>query len=144
MVPAIFSAFVKQGLQRLGHYRRALSEIALPGVAVLCYHGLRDDDLSSGAIPLQHLHIPVSTFDSHCRVIRECCDPISLDDWRSALGGGTPLPRRPVLITFDDGYRSVLTKGVPILKKYDLPAAVFVCTGPMATRRALWFDEVGM
>ena len=52
------------------------------------------------------------------------------------------MPERPVLITFDDGYRSVLTLGAPILTKYTLPAAVFVCTGPMVTRRRLWFDDV--
>ena len=142
MAPAI-SAFVKQGLRSIGHYRRALSHATLPGVAVLCYHGVLDDGVAEGTIPFQFLHIPVSTFESHCRVIRECCDPISLDNWRAALNGAAPLPKRPVLITFDDGYRSVLTKGAPILQQYGLPAAVFVCTGPIETRRALWFDAVG-
>ena len=52
------------------------------------------------------------------------------------------MPPRPVLITFDDGYRSVLTKGAPILEKFGLPAAVFVCTGPMRARTRLWFDAV--
>jgi len=126
----------------IGHYRRALSHATLPGVAVLCYHGVRDDDMAPRTMPLEYLHIPVSTFESHCRVIRGGCDPISLDDWRASLDGGPSLPKRPVLITFDDGYRSVLTKAAPILQKYGLPSAVFVCTGPMAARRRLWFDEV--
>ena len=139
---ATFTGFVKQGLQAIGHYRRALAQATLPGVAVLCYHGVRDDDMAPGTIPFQYLHIPASTFESHCRVIRECCDPISLDDWRAASAGRSPLPKRPVLITFDDGYRSVLTKGVPILTKYGLPAAVFVCSGPMVTRQKLWFDGI--
>ena len=134
---------VKRGLLRIGHYRRAFAQSAFPGVAVLCYHGVRDDALPAGSIPFQDLHIPASTFDSHCRLIAECCDPISLDDWRGAIAGGTALPKRPVLVTFDDGYRSVLTKAAPILQRHGLPAAVFVCTGPMATRRRLWFDEVG-
>ena len=141
MIPT-FTGFVKQGLQAMGHYRRALAHTALPGVAVLCYHGVRDDDMAPGTIPFQYLHIPASTFESHCRVIREYCDPISLDDWRAASAGRLPLPKRPVLVTFDDGYRSVLTKGVPILTRYGLPAAVFVCSGPMVTRQRLWFDAV--
>jgi len=137
-----FKSFLKNGLLAAGHYGRALRGMKLPGVAVLCYHGVRDDRLAPGSIPFQNLHIPASTFESHCRVIRECCDPISLDDWRAAAGGRSTLPARPVLITFDDGYRSVLTLGAPILAKYRLPAAVYVCTGPMVTRRRLWFDEV--
>ena len=142
MVPT-FTALVKQGLQAIGHYRRALAQTTLPGVAVLCYHGVRDDDMAPGTIPFQYLHIPASTLESHCRLIRECCDPISLDDWRAASAGRAQLPKRPVLITFDDGYRSVLTKGVPILTTYGLPASVFVCTWPMGTRRMLWFDHIG-
>ena len=35
-----------------------------------------------------------------------------------------------------------LRLGAPILAAYGLPAAVFVCTGPIATRRMLWFDAV--
>ena len=142
-MPTPVAQLVKQGLRSIGHYRRALAQMSLPGVAVLCYHGIRDDGVRPGVIPLDYLHIPASTFEGHCRVIRECCDPISLDDWRAALRGGAPLPNRPVLVTFDDGYRSVLTKAAPILATYDLPAAVFVCTGPMRTRQLLWFDHVG-
>ena len=47
-----------------------------------------------------------------------------------------------MLVTFDDGYRSVLTKAAPILASHGLPAAVFVCTGPMRLRTRLWFDTV--
>jgi hypothetical protein len=52
----------------------------------------------------------------------DSCDPISLADWRDALRGAVRLPKRPALVTFDDGYRSVLTKAAPILAAYDLPA----------------------
>jgi peptidoglycan/xylan/chitin deacetylase (PgdA/CDA1 family) len=137
-----FKSLVKQSLLKAGHYSRELRRTKLPGVAVLCYHGVRDDRLPPGSIPFQYLHIPASTFESHCRLVRQCCDPISLDDWRAAVDGRSTLPDRPVLITFDDGYRSVLTLGAPILANYRLPAAVFVCTGPMVTRRRLWFDDV--
>ncbi len=142
MVKGKLSELMKKGLLKAGHYRRLLSRASFPGVAVLCYHGVRPDSMPPGTIPFQYLHIPASTLELHCRVIRQCCDPISLDDWRAAVNGGPPLPARPVLVTFDDGYRSVLTLGAPILSRYNIPAAVFVCTGPMVTRRMLWFDDV--
>jgi peptidoglycan/xylan/chitin deacetylase (PgdA/CDA1 family) len=133
---------LKRGLSALGHYRRTLARSRFPGVAVLGYHGLRADDLPSGAMAFENLHVRASTFDAHCRVVRECCDPISLDDWRSAHRGGTPLPERPVLITFDDGYRSVLAIAAPILAAHRLPAVVFACSEPIEQRSLLWFDAI--
>ena len=138
---ALVSA-VKHGLLTMGRYRRTLARTTLPGVAVLGYHGLRADDLPRGTMAFENLHVRASTFDAHCRVIRECCDPITLDDWRDASAGRSPLPPRPVLITFDDGYRSVARHGAPILAAYDLPAVVFVCSDPIARRRLFWFDAV--
>jgi peptidoglycan/xylan/chitin deacetylase (PgdA/CDA1 family) len=45
--------------------------------------------------------------------------------WRS----GGPLPERPVLITFDDGYEGVHRHGLPVLAKHGFAATLFVSTG---------------
>ena len=132
----------KRGLLALGYYRNALSRARFPGPVVLCYHGLRADDLPDGSMPFENLHVRASTFADHCAVVRDTCHPISLDDWRDALAGARTLPERPVLITFDDGYRSVLTIGAPVLQELALPAVVFACTEPMERRSLLWFDAV--
>jgi peptidoglycan/xylan/chitin deacetylase (PgdA/CDA1 family) len=139
---APLAAAVKQSLLTLGRYSRVLERMTFPGVAVLCYHGVRDNTLAKRTIPLQELHIRTSTFMSHCRLIRDTCHAISLDDLRAAMDGRTKLPDRPVLITFDDGYRSVFRYAAPILAALNLPAAIFVCSGPLADRRMLWFDEI--
>ena len=139
---ARLAATVKQSLLSLGRYSRVLERTTFPGVAVLCYHGVRDNNLAKRTIPLQELHIRTSTFLSHCRLIRDTCHPISLDDLRAAMNGRSQLPDRPVLITFGDGYRSVFRHAAPILAALNLPAVVFVCSGPLADRRMLWFDEV--
>jgi peptidoglycan/xylan/chitin deacetylase (PgdA/CDA1 family) len=132
----------KRGLLALGYYRNALSRARFPGPVVLCYHGLRADAAPDGSMPFENLHVRASTFADHCAVVRDTCHPISLDDWRDALAGKTTLPDRPVLITFDDGYRSVLTIGAPVLREFELPAVVFACTEPMERRSLLWFDAV--
>jgi peptidoglycan/xylan/chitin deacetylase (PgdA/CDA1 family) len=141
-VRARIAAAVKRGLLSAGQYRRVLRRSTFPGVAVLCYHGVRPDDMPDGSIAFQYLHIRASEFEGHCRLIRDTCNPISLDDWRAAAAGSRPLPPRPVLITFDDGYRSVFRHAAPMLSAYGLPAAVFVCSGPLADRRLFWFDEI--
>jgi peptidoglycan/xylan/chitin deacetylase (PgdA/CDA1 family) len=51
---------------------------------------------------------------------------ISLDDVDQAAKLNRPLPDRAVLITIDDGYRSVYTRVFPLLLAYRMPAVVAV------------------
>lgn len=52
--------------------------------------------------------------------------PVSIDELLLFADGKWTLPEKPVLITFDDGQRSFLTKVVPLLEKYKYPAVVSV------------------
>src|SRR3989344_9684391 len=45
------------------------------------------------------------------------------------LDGKIKLPQKPVLITFDDGYRDFYTDVFPILKKYKIKAVAYVVSG---------------
>lgn len=46
---------------------------------------------------------------------------VSANDVLRAANGGPPLPPRAVLITFDDGYRSLYTRVFPLLLAYRIP-----------------------
>ena len=109
---------------------------------MLCYHGIRNSDLLRTATTFEGLHVRDRELEAHCRLIRENCHAISLEQWRVSLAGGPPLPARPVLFTFDDGYRSVFTIARPILERYAIPAVVFVCSDPVERQRLLWYDAV--
>jgi len=54
--------------------------------------------------------------------------PVSLQQIVDARAGGKPLPPKPVLLTFDDGYRSAYTKVFPLLKRYNYPALFALVT----------------
>lgn len=45
------------------------------------------------------------------------------------LDGKTKLPAKPILLTFDDGYRDFYTDAYPILKKYHVRATQYVIAG---------------
>jgi peptidoglycan/xylan/chitin deacetylase (PgdA/CDA1 family) len=49
---------------------------------------------------------------------------ISLDDVSDAARGRRRLPDKAILLTFDDGYRSIYTRVYPLLKAYRYPAVV--------------------
>ncbi len=50
--------------------------------------------------------------------------PITLDDIEAAGQGRRPLPDKAILISFDDGYRSVYTRVFPLLLAYRFPAVI--------------------
>lgn len=54
----------------------------------------------------------------------------------AAWRGGGPLPARPVLITFDDGYEGVHRHALPALTGHGLTATLFVSTGWLRGRPA--------
>jgi peptidoglycan/xylan/chitin deacetylase (PgdA/CDA1 family) len=57
---------------------------------------------------------------------------MTFSDLADAFETGRPLPKRPVVLTFDDGYADFASEAWPILRSYDFPATVFVTTGWMA------------
>jgi peptidoglycan/xylan/chitin deacetylase (PgdA/CDA1 family) len=134
------STLVKHTLLTIGHYPRRLEGVRFPGVAVLCYHGVRPDDSPDGKTAFANLHVRASELEAHCRLVQNTCQAIDLSQWRSSLRGGPVLPPRPVLFTFDEGYRSVFTVARPILERYRIPAVVFICTDPVERRSLLWHD----
>lgn len=54
--------------------------------------------------------------------------PISLYQLYDAMQWGQPLPPKPVVITFDDGYRDMYENAFPILQQYGFTATCFVIT----------------
>ncbi|KEF21870.1 MULTISPECIES: polysaccharide deacetylase family protein [Streptomyces] len=55
--------------------------------------------------------------------------PLTTADLAAAWRRGGPLPARPVLITFDDGYEGVHRHALPALAKHGFAATLFVSTG---------------
>jgi peptidoglycan/xylan/chitin deacetylase (PgdA/CDA1 family) len=136
-----FGDSVKTGLLASGWYGKRLNNDVFPGVLTLCYHGVRES-ANEDDLPFANLHVIAETFAAHCRVIAETCHPIDLTSFCDARATGRALPERPVLVTFDDGYRRVFELARPILQRYRIPAAMFVCSEPVRRQRLFWFDAV--
>ena len=46
----------------------------------------------------------------------------------AGLEEGAPLPCRPILVTFDDGYSDVFDNAAPVLRRLGMPATMYVIT----------------
>jgi peptidoglycan/xylan/chitin deacetylase (PgdA/CDA1 family) len=139
------ASFVKRSLHRLGWYRRRLQKDEFPGPVVLCYHNV----LPAGGggldheIPFRPLQVTARRLEEHCKAIAETCQPIALNRFAAGFTDREPWPKRPVLVTFDDGYRNLLDVAAPIMERHGIPGVVFACTESFPDGGFLWTDRVG-
>jgi GT2 family glycosyltransferase/peptidoglycan/xylan/chitin deacetylase (PgdA/CDA1 family) len=96
-----------------------------PGaVRVLCYHSISD---LSGAPVLEPYGIPPARLRRQLRLLRRHFHVIGPEEFRRFLDGGG-VPRRAVLVTFDDCYEDLLRSGLPELRACGVPAIAFAVT----------------
>ncbi|MBW4435610.1 MAG: polysaccharide deacetylase family protein [Pleurocapsa minor GSE-CHR-MK-17-07R] len=55
--------------------------------------------------------------------------PVSLYALHNALQTGAPLPAKPVILTFDDGYADHYTNVFPVLREFGFTGTFFIITG---------------
>ena len=100
---------------------------AVPRVPILMYHVIADPP--PGA-PWPQLYVSPAEFEAQVAWLeQQGFTAVTLSDvWHSWHDGGS-LPKRPVVFTFDDGYRSVATKALPILRRRGWPAVLNLKVG---------------
>lgn len=67
---------------------------------------------------------------------------IALGGLMDHLEGSRPMPRRSVVITFDDGYEETCTVAWPILKRFGFPATVFVTPAEVGTEGFATWEQL--
>lgn len=90
------------------------------GIPVLNYHQINDKDHNA-------LTVPVADFEREMAYLKaDGYTSITPEQLSDHLKYGKPLPEKPVMITFDDGYRDNYTNAFPILQKYGFTASIFL------------------
>lgn len=103
-------------------------------VPILMYHQVMPDPPDG----FRKYCVVPRAFDAQMRwLARMRYTTVSLDAVLAAHQGRSRLPNRPVVITFDDGFRDCVESVVPILGKYHLTATFFLVAGLMG-RTSEW------
>lgn len=103
------------------------------GLPVLMYHNISDGKADGLSIPadkleLQFMYLKENGYRS-----------LSLKQIGLLMNEGAGLPKKSVVLTFDDAYQSIETKLLPLLERYDFCATVFV-PGAFIGKSNLWDD----
>lgn len=67
---------------------------------------------------------------------------IGFDAFITALTDKRELPKKTVVLSFDDGYEDNYTYALPILKKYQFPAIIFLPSDLIGTKGFMTWDQV--
>ena len=92
------------------------------GIPVLMYHMIGD-------VPDNDAVLLESHFREQMKFLKDNdFHPLTMDQLYDYLAKGKPVPVRPVVLTFDDGYPDTYRIVMPILKEYGFAGTVFVPT----------------
>jgi peptidoglycan/xylan/chitin deacetylase (PgdA/CDA1 family) len=95
-------------------------------VPILMYHYISEPPADAD-IYRKDLSVSPARFESHLSLLKERgYHVVTLDDLLGFLANGTPLPEKPVILTFDDGYTDNYTYAYPLLRKYDMVGHFFI------------------
>ena len=114
--------------------------IRLRGKAVvLMYHRVLPADVETHS----HAGIIVTpeTFDRHMAFLVRHFRPLTPQQFRQELSESSFGPRAG-LVTFDDGWWDNLEYALPVLRKHEVPAIVFVATGYIGTAETFWQERL--
>ncbi|NIV28316.1 MAG: polysaccharide deacetylase family protein [Anaerolineae bacterium] len=125
-----------RGIERVKRTVRKAWRSIKPAAAILMYHRIADVSADPHGIS-----VSPDRFAQHLAYIRQTCHPMRLLDLVEATRRGA-IPKRAVVITFDDGYVDFARQAVSLLLSAQVPATVFVASGHVDSSRCFWWDEL--
>ena len=106
----------------------AATIIARKQVPILCYHQIREWRASDSKVARDYI-VPPATFRQQIKMLADSgFHTILPDQLVNYLEKGTPLPEKPVMLTFDDTDLSQYTDALPEMNKAGFKGVFFIMT----------------
>lgn len=109
---------------------------------VLMYHRVIAPDERDATFSHPGILVDTPTFEQHLRLLRKHFRVLTVNEFARCMERGEPFPARSCLVTFDDGWIDNYTRAFPLLKKYDVPAVIFLPCGYIGTGRRFWQETL--
>lgn len=130
--------FVTLNLARAAQFLRAWYSDDLP---ILAYHRICDvSDEAQYPFDAELISTTPVEFVWQMEYVKKHFTPVTFARLIQALDGAQPLPPRPIIITFDDGFDDNYYQAFPVLKRLAMPATFFLATGYVGAVKTFWYD----
>ena len=130
----VFKRTIITVFYNLGYFD-LLRKIRKNHLTILMYHRFSDKN--------EPFKIRNSVFENQLKFLLKNYNFISLSQYsRHLVGSGESLPQNPVILTFDDGYLDNYLFAYPIIKKYSIPATIFLTTDFINHKAWLWSNKL--
>jgi len=119
-----------------------LNICAKSSTLILMYHRIVEPDETNQLLE-PGMYVTPKTFESHIEYLKMNYNISSLKEFVSKYEEdleSTDLPR--CVFTFDDGWHDFYTNAYPLLKRYQIPATVFLPTNFIGSKNCFWTDQV--
>jgi len=85
-------------------------------------------------------HPTVEQFAEHLAYLKTRFSFVSAEEFLALYDGrGSRHPKRPCLLTFDDGQQHLLTHALPVLEEQGVPCIIFVVAGALVAEATPWY-----
>ena len=106
----------------------AATVLARKQVPILCYHQVRDWRAKDSKAAKDYI-VPVAEFKAQMKMLADSgYNTILPDQLFNYLNYGTALPKKPIMLTFDDTDLDQYTVAAPEMKKYGFKGVFFIMT----------------
>jgi peptidoglycan/xylan/chitin deacetylase (PgdA/CDA1 family) len=111
-------------------------------IAILTYHGFSKFEHHDGLENSSYTHVFIEDFKQQIRFLKRHFTVVSLNEALEMLRSGHGFRRNPIVITIDDGYKSVFSLAFPVLREFGVPATVYCTTNFIKGGEYLWVDRL--
>jgi len=116
------------------------SSLAVP---ILMYHHIGALPSNADAVR-RDLTVSAENFEAQMALLtQKGYTTTSLEDLVAAFEGTRQLPPKPIILTFDDGYKDNFDYAYPVLKKYGFKGTFFIVTSLVGAKGYLTWDDIG-
>jgi peptidoglycan/xylan/chitin deacetylase (PgdA/CDA1 family) len=108
-------------------------------IPILMYHSVSD----ACAPRFRRFAVRPATFEAQMRYLSEQgFTTLTISDLIEAMSGRVAMPRKPVVVTFDDGFADFYEAALPVLQQYGQTATLYVVSGAVG-KTSTWLDSIG-